>query len=478
MTVDADVRQITSDQSVLGLPTMLRHLALHEVMGPLAEANRGLIEYSDLLKRPIDSWKYLLVACEQAQVSVGTLALFFDLLMVATSNELHLNGFREYPDWPSFKGRIELIRVPYLLRSVDEEGIYLYQIPKTLNRVHIAPHSIEMAARWAVLTRLEPPLAQKYPPSLEEVIRDLTPEEKLELYNTGALPTRLSQKQARELKAEIPNLFAEYQNEANYEGRYGASPREIRMMILNAVQDSRYDHLSTGAIFEQIENLIEQKSTYDFLRREPVRGFRDATYLLTSVKQHYLTVLEEEVRNALGFFSKESYLDLFTRYILHVSAWTKKERLVDPLFQRKVDADEQFMGNIEQILVATNETKEDFRRQLIAEVGAYQLENPNLSIDYRNIFSSHLRRLKENLYEEQRDVVYRVIRALLKHFEGDTTGISDRDIAYALTLKEGLYNLGYNESSAKWTMAHLVRSNKGSSKNNNQLGLKLTKEMV
>ncbi len=168
MSVDADARQVTSDQSVLSLPSAMRHLSLYEMIGPLVDANRGLIEYSDLLKRPIEAWKYLLVACEQAQVSVGALSLCFDALMIATSNELHLHSFREYPDWPSFKGRIELIRVPYLLRSVDEEGIYENQIAKLLTHVHIAPHALALASRWAVLTRLEPPDPEKYRASLQE----------------------------------------------------------------------------------------------------------------------------------------------------------------------------------------------------------------------------------------------------------------------------------------------------------------------
>ncbi len=458
MSVDADVRQITSDQSILSLPTALKHLSIFEALGPLVEANRGLIEYSDLLKRPIEAWKYLLVACEQAQVSVGTLSLFFDILMIATSNELHLHGFREYPDWPSFKGRIELIRVPYLLRSVDEEGIYQNQIAKVLTHTHIAPHAIEIVSRWATLTRLEPPNPERYHSSLHEVIRDLSPEEKLDLYNSGEMPSRLSQKEARELKVVVSQLFYEHFNDANYEGRYGASPREVRMLILNAAQDPRFNHLAVSAIFDQIEQLIEQKSSYEFLRREPIRGYRDADYLLDAVKRHYINILEDEVRNALGLYSKESYLELFTRYIMHVSAWTKKERLFDPLFQREVDADEQFMSNIEQKLLALNESKEDFRRQLIAQIGAFKLENPNLPLDYRTLFSSHLRRLKENVYQEQQHSVSKIIHAFLRLSDGERAGIDDRDMNYALLLKEGLSKCGYSEQSARWAMAFLVQS--------------------
>lgn len=456
MSVDAEVRQITHDQSVLALPISLRHLSIYEVLGPLVDANRGLIEYSDLLKRPIEAWKYLLVSCEQAQVSVGSLSLFFDLLMIATSNELHLTSFREYPDWPSFKGRIELIRTPYLLRSVDEEGIYLNQIKRTFVHMHIAPHSIEMAARFATLTRLEPPNVEKFPSSLREVILDLTPEEKLELYNSGQAPTRLSQKQASELKAQLKTLYYDHFQDVHYEGRYGASPREVRMIILNALQDSRFDFLSPQAIFEQIEFLIEQRSSYEFLRRDAVRGYRDANYLLASVRRHYLSILEDEVRNALGFYQKESYVELFTRYIQHVSAWTKKERLLDPLLQRHVDPDEPFMRGIEENLLASNEAREDFRTTLISHIAAYMLENPKATLNYQNLFGVHIKRLKEKVYKEQKGAIHRVIENFLYLNNHEQKSMDDRDRKEAILLKEGLYQLGYNDKSAQSAMSYLI----------------------
>jgi serine protein kinase len=472
MSVDADIRQITNDQSVLALPTSLRHLSLYDVLGPLVDANRGLIEYSDLLKRPIDAWKYLLVSCEQAQVSVGSLSLFFDLLMIATSNELHLTSFREYPDWPSFKGRIELIRTPYLLRSVDEEGIYHNQIKRSLMHMHIAPHSIAMAARWAVLTRLEPPSIEKFPSSLEEIIKDLSPEEKLELYNSSDVPVRLSQKQAMELKSHIKTLYYDHFYSANYEGRFGASPREVRMIILNASQDPRFDYLSVEAVFEAIELLIEQRSTYEFLRRESVRGYRDAPHLLSLVKHRYASILEDEVRSALGFYDKESYVDLFTRYIMHVSAWTKKERLMDPLFQRQVDADEQFMASIEQNLLASHESKDDFRGTLISHIGAYMLENPQATLDYQTLFSGHIKRLKDSVYREQKNLVNRVIHSFLRLLEGDIASIEERDMKHARALQEGLYTLGYNAQSARSAMSYLMQYG-GDDKKSEQLGLKI-----
>lgn len=458
MSVDVYVRQLTNDQSLSQLPGSLKYLNLYETMGALVDANRGMIEYSDLLKRPIDAWKYLLIACEQAQVSTGNLLLYFDLLMLATSNDLHLASFKEYPDWPSFKGRIELIKVPYLLKSKEEEGIYLNQIPEALNGMHIAPHSIALAARWGVLTRLEPPMVQKYPNEMQEIIRDLSPEEKLALYEEGEVPARLSQRQGKELKYLIPSLIHEYDNEVNYEGRFGASPREIKTLILNAAQDARFSFLCPQAVLDQIELLIEQKSSYEFLRRETVRGYRDAKALLDSVKKFYLEKLEDEARTALGLFAQGSYDDLFSRYVAHVSAWIKKERLVDSVSGKTIDADEHFMQKIESKFLATNESNDDFRRQLISQIAAFRLENPSSELDYGRIFSSHFRKIKESVYQEQKGVLERVIEDFLKYTQSEDDGLNEKDRSRAQKLLDGFIKLGYTEASAQWAMLFYMKN--------------------
>jgi predicted Ser/Thr protein kinase len=195
---------------------------------------------------------------------------------------------------------------------------------------------------------------------------------------------------------------------------------------------------------------------------------------LESVKGYYRRVLEDEVRNALGLYRNESYQDLFTRYIGHVSAWTKKERLFDPVIKKQVEADGQFMKNIEQSLLAKNESSEDFRRQLISEIGAFKLENPEADLEYELLFSSHIKRLKEEAYKEQSHVVERILRALLQILDGDSGSLEERDINQAGALKEGLFAAGYNLSSVRWAMVFLLKEDTVLDRDQ-QLGLKIDK---
>jgi hypothetical protein len=149
MAVDACERQVTADTSLNALPASLSSLTMFEPYGELVDASGGLIEYSDLLKRPLDAWKYLLLAIETGEVSLTFSTLPINAVMMASSNELHLNAFKEHPDYHSFRGRIQLVRVPYLRDYRQEQRIYETQIGAHA-RVHVAPHAMYVAALWAV----------------------------------------------------------------------------------------------------------------------------------------------------------------------------------------------------------------------------------------------------------------------------------------------------------------------------------------
>lgn len=456
MSVDASARQVTLDQSLADLPAQLQHIALFETQGPLSEANRGMIEFNDLLKKPLETWKYLLVATEQGGVSVNNLPLFFDLLMVGSSNEIHLTGFREYPDWQSFKGRFELIRVPYLLRVTDELGIYQTQIPRALSGTYIDPHALKMAARWAVLTRLEAPVAEHYDESDRELVMSLTPAEKMALYDSGTLPERLTQKEARDLKRLMPKLCAEWDQSQDYEGRYGASPREIRTLLLNASQHAAYDYLSPLAVLSELEKLTQEKSSYEFLRRSPLRNFRDAQGFVGLVKELYLAELTDEIRCAAGLVAAGSHEQLFERYIRHVSAWTKREKLMHPTTQKLVDPDSAVMGEVERVLVAKGEQKEDFRRALISQIGAFRLETPEGDVDYKTLFQHHLKKLKSSYFEEQTKAVQHVAACFLKRSNNVTERLEDHDLQLAESFGARLAEAGYTPKAARDAVAFFM----------------------
>lgn len=457
LSVDGWSRQITADRSLSSLPTSLHHIALYETGGALSDANRGVLEFNDLLKRPLDAWKYLLVATEQAQASLDHTSVFLDLVMLASSNELHLDAFKQHPDWPSFKGRMELVTAPYLLRVRDEVSIYESQIPRALTGTHIAPHALEVAARFAVLSRLEPPDPDHYAQGVHAVVKGLTAVEKMDLYDDGDVPERLTQREKKELRAIARELHDEHANGDDYEGRHGASAREIRAVLLNAAQDRRFDHLSPLAVLDELRSLVRARSSYEWLRRESVRGYHDPARFIEQIEGLLARDIEEEVRDAMGLVTSGSHVELFDRYVRNVSAWTKGEKITDPLTGRLGVADEELMATVEKVLMGGGESGEDFRRGFIAQIGAWRLEHPDDAVDYQHLFGGWTKKLKEDFYAQRHTAVRSIEEAFIKIIDGDVIGVDARDLAQAELMRTNLHARGYTDASARPLIAWLLR---------------------
>ena len=177
LSVDAGERQITADRSLASLPTALQATTLYEAHGELIEAAGGVVEFSDLLKRPLDAFRYLQLTLETGEVALPQQTVQTNVVMIGSANEVHLNAFREHPEFPSFRGRFELVRAPYLRSAVDEQLIYDSQVVPFVTR-HVAPHATRVAAEFAVLTRMRQPEAKRYPDTLAPLVSSLTAAEK------------------------------------------------------------------------------------------------------------------------------------------------------------------------------------------------------------------------------------------------------------------------------------------------------------
>src|SRR5256886_5376197 len=154
-------------------------------------------------------------------------------------------------DFASFRGRIELVRVPYLRRMGEEEGVYEFKLKESVGK-HVAPHATWVAAAWAVLTRLKKPVSDRYKGDLRKLADHLTPLEKARLYGEGRAPDRLSSQQARELKKHLQDFWKESDSYPNYEGRTGASARELKPAIGNAAQSTAYKCLTPQAVSAEV----------------------------------------------------------------------------------------------------------------------------------------------------------------------------------------------------------------------------------
>lgn len=457
MHVDADARQLTADRSIANLPRPLQTVPLYELSGPLVSANRGLLEFSDLLKRPVEAFKYLLTTSEEATASLPQFNVMLDQILIGSSNEKQLLGFKEYPDWNSFKGRIELVRVPYLRLFRDEVEIYRKQITEAAVDKPVAPHVVEVAARWAVLTRLEAPDPDRYLEPLRSLVARLTPTEKLDLYDTGVVPDWVGAQEARELTSAIGALFAEHRGTPIYEGQLGASAREIRTLILKAAQRPEYRSLTPLPVFEELTELVSDRTLYDFLKREPHRGFHESDRFVEVVRDWWLDIFDDEIRQSMGLVEEKRYDELFERYVRHVSALVKKEKILDRYTGKLVDPDQDLLEEVEDVLLAENESRDDFRRAVIGRIGAWGLENLGQTPNYRTIFPHYIERMEEDYYRRQRKVIARNLQAVLEELGEEPSPSEQLRETARRTIETLRTKYGYDPICTSECTAHLLR---------------------
>jgi serine protein kinase len=459
ISVDAGVQQVNADPRQMMLPAPLQNLILFDAHGPLVNANRGLMEYSDLLKRPLEAFKYLLGASETGEVPLELFVLLLDEVLIASSNEKHLGAFKELPDFASFKGRIELVRVPYLRRYRVEQQIYDAQITVTTVGKHVAPHTTEVAAMWAVLTRLKKPIPERYKGEIREIVDGLRPLEKMYLYEDGRAPDRLGTSQVKELRRHLEAIYAESDAYPNYEGRAGASAREIKTALFNAAQNPNFRCLNPLAVFEELELLCRDKSVYEFLQQEVVDGYHAHEEFVRTVRGEYLERVDAEVRDSMGLISERQYEELFQRYIQHVSHWVKGERIRNRLTGELEKADEGLMSEMEGIVMPKSEDSGEFRRGMIAAIGAHKLDNPDAQIEYPRIFPDVFRRLRDHFYEERKRILKRNRENVLKFLAPDERGtLTAKERAQVEdTLKTMAARYGYCEDCAKDAILFVMR---------------------
>lgn len=457
MSVDARERQVTADRSLAALPTSLQAVALFEAHGELVEASGGVLEFSDLLKRPLDAFRYLQFSVETGEVALSSQNVRLNAVMIGSANEGELSAFRKHHEFESFRGRLELIPMPYLLSWVDEQQLYDEQLIARL-RQPVVPHATRVAAMFAVLTRLSKPNPDAYPRDCRDLVRSLKADEKLDLYATGTVPERLDAEQAKRLKGLVASLYQETQASVAYEGGLGASPREMRTVLLDAAQDTRYHGLSPFAVLAELKELCGRGAEYSWLQVNTTEGgFHDYGAFLVLLRNRLLDWIEGELRQSSRLVDEARYSDLFHRYIHHVSHWAKKEKVLNPITGGYEEPDEQLMKEVEGLLNLPDEPAV-VRHSWINRIAAWAIDNPGLPLDHHAIFGGVIRRLRDAVFEGRRQAVANLGRNMVLVGRGDGGELSQKEQQAAKDAFERFCSeRGYVSEAALDSLTVLVR---------------------
>lgn len=341
--------------------------------GELNIANRGLVEFIEILKLDVAFLYDLLTASQEHKIKSKKFAQTdIDEIILGHTNEPEYRKLQANEYMEALRDRTIKIDVPYILRVSDEVKIYQRDFSKVRAK-HIAPHTLEMAATWAVLTRLEPPKRA-----------GLTLMQKLKLYDGKLLPG-WTEEAVRELMAE-----------AKREGLEGISPRYIQDKISNVLVTSEEPCINPFMVMNELEEGLKHHSLIsDEKTRERYKA------LLQEVKAEYAEIVKNEVQRAIAA-DEEALNRLFHNYIDHVKAYVLGEKVKNPYTGAPEPPNERLMRSIEERIEIPESRKDDFRREIMNYIGALALEGRQFT--YKD--NERLRRALElKLFDDQKDTI-------------------------------------------------------------------------
>ncbi|MBF0299737.1 MAG: hypothetical protein HQK51_13515 [Oligoflexia bacterium] len=413
--VDLHMQQITMDKRLASLPPSLQSLNLFSVQGENVMANRGVLEFSDLLKRPLDAFKYLIMSMESKTINMQGILTELDIFFIGTSNEIHLSAFKQHPDFFSFRGRFNFIKVPYLLNADEEMKIYFEQLNAVKNKTIFEPQALEVLCLWAVMTRLRPSLSKNFKDKkLSEIAPTLNPLEKALLLARDLVPDRLDSEEKKILKVSIKDIAREFENENIYEGKFGVSPREIKQILYEVA--SKYRNISFVELLEFLTKFIERKNEYDFLNIAPQGDFTNPSRFIELLKDYELDIFDQHLRDSLSLVDDRSYENYIARYIQNITSLIKGEKIRSSITGRYEDVDMYFIKEFENN-IKLRESPENFRSHMMTSLGAYSLDHPNKKIIYTDVFADIVRTLKESFREEQKKVIQNIAKNLVFYMD-------------------------------------------------------------
>ncbi len=343
--------------------------------GELNIANRGMMEFIEMLKSD-EKFLYVLLTLSQEQnIKTGRFSMIYaDEVVVSHTNESEYSSFTGNKKSEALQDRMILVRVPYNLRVGEEVKIYEKLISQSnLKEVHIAPHTLRVASMFAILTRLEPP--KKAGLSLMK---------KLKLYD-GEDTEDMKQKDVKDL-----------QDEAQREGMDGISPRYVINQLSNILAKEGATFITPIDALRALRDGLEQHTSINRDERERYMNF------ISEVRREYDELAKKEVQKAFVYSFEESARTLLNNYLDNVEAFCNKTKLKDPITEEELDPDEALMRSIEEQIGVTENAKKSFREEILIRISSLARRGQKFE------YTSH-ERLKEaiekKLFTDLKDIV-------------------------------------------------------------------------
>ncbi|MBO8158117.1 PrkA family serine protein kinase [Thermosyntropha sp.] len=354
--------------------------------GAFNAGNRGIVEFIEIFKNDVEYLHTIITATQEKSIpspGKGPM-IYFDGIILAHSNEAEWNKFKSDNTNEAILDRIVKIEVPYCLELDQEVKIYRKILRQSKFDAHIAPHTIEVASMFAILSRLNP----------SNKVDIMT---KMRIYNGE----EIVQKDAQ------PRIdIQELREEAGKEGFKGISTRFIMKAIDNALSESPHNCINPIIVMESLIKSVKATDMPDD-EKQKLLG-----YLKDTIKKEYHRILEKEITRAFIHGYREQAETLFNNYLDHAEAFVNKTKLKDKNTGEELEPDEKFMESIEAQIGLTGNAAKGFRHDVTSYM--FSLLRNKKKIDYES-------------YEPLREAIEKKLTASVREISRVITSARVRD---------------------------------------------------
>jgi serine protein kinase len=343
--------------------------------GELNIANRGLMEFIEMLKADERFLYVLLTLSQEKNIKTGRFPLIYaDECVISHTNETEFNEFLANKKSEALHDRMIMVRIPYNLKVSQEERIYEKLLCQTnMQDVHIAPHTLRVAATFAVLSRLEDPKTA-----------GLTLAKKLKLYD-GEDVEGFRQRDVKMIREQTER-----------EGMDGISPRFVINRISTSLIQPDMHCINPIDVLRAIKDGIDTRSQYAKADKERYHN------LIADARREYDEIARTDVQKAFFVSFEQEAVTLLDNYLDHVEAYLDRKQLTDPITNEEVPPDEKLMRSIEEKVQVSEPGKDSFRNEIFRKVAMAHRHGE--SFDYTSHEKLKLA-IEKQLFEERRDTI-------------------------------------------------------------------------
>ena len=380
--------------------------------GAFNVGNRGIVEFVEVFKNEIEFLHTMITATQEKSVpspGKGPM-IYFDGVILAHCNEAEWNKFKSENTNEAILDRIVRVNVPYCLEVSEETKIYQKLLGLSDFNGHVAPHTLEVASMFAVLSRLHPS-------------NKVDPLTKMKLYDGKDVIEKGHVK-----KIDINDL----RDEARDEGMTGISTRFIMKAIDSALSDSEKNMVTPISIRDALIKQVKDQIVVEDDRN------RYLDFLGKTLHDEYLNILEKEITKAFVSAYDEQAEALFNNYLDHAEAYVNMSTVKDRVTNEEIQPDEKFMASIEEQIGITGTSKDNFRVDITAFM--FSKFRRGEKIDWQSYAP-----LKEAIESKLTSSVKQISRIVTKSKSRD----KKQQGKYNEMVKTLIDEYGYNEDSAE-----------------------------